>query len=98
MWFCRELGIGQSAFAALNKYAFVLLFFVVRVVGLPALTWHVHQHEWELIKSFPLLSAALVALCLLQLYWFVLIVQKFLGHDAGADAKQGGDKKKTKSQ
>ena len=78
LWFQREFKVGTSQTRRL-QLLFASMFFVLRVLWLPAFLYQKRRDEPEKFSALGCAGeATLSCIVLLQLYWFSLIAAKFL--------------------
>ena len=79
MWLAQTYGHGKSPAYGRMALAFVVLFFLLRVLMLPRFVLYLRQQQQEMFKAFGRpIRCCFYGVALLQWYWFGKIMRKFL--------------------
>lgn len=90
-WFLTKQGKQSTMAYKVTTALFVLSFFLLRVVWLPYATYDVIVRNTEKWHNMGLFKHTLIPICMLQYYWFSLIMRKVYALVYG---KKGGKGKK----
>ena len=78
MWFLRAFRNESSLLQPISVASFVILFFSLRVVGLPAFIYEARKKQPTLFATLGnTITSCLYGITGLQWYWFVKITKKF---------------------